>query len=153
MKLEGYFSGIKAANDAVETLKRAGITDAAADINEHYTGNNNPGTNLPTTASSTNSLANYVLTSDSPLGDPMLGPMAAASPMVSGYGKFEEIADVNYKVIVNADDQNAEKAKQIIVKMGGDLNDPNFKIPEGLKNVSIDDLVTNMINNMDKNID
>jgi hypothetical protein len=153
MKLEGYFSGIKAANDAVETLKRAGITDAAADINEHYTGNNNPGINLPTTASSTNSLANYVLTSDIPLGDPMLGPMAAVSPMVSGYGKFEEIADVNYKVIVNADDSNAEKAKQIIVKMGGDLNDPNFKIPEGLKNVSVDDLVTNMINNMDKNID
>jgi hypothetical protein len=150
MKIEGYFSGIKAANEAVDTLKRAGIKDAVADINEHYTGNTNPGKNLPGTASSTNSLANYVLTSDSPLGDPMLGPLAAASPMVSGYGRFEEIADVNYRVIVNVDDQNAEKAKQIIAKMGGELDDPNFKIPKGLENTSIEDLVTDMINNMDK---
>lgn len=150
MKIEGYFSGIKAANEAVDTLKRAGIKDAVADINEHYTGNTNPGKNLPGTASSTNSLANYVLTSDSPLGDPMLGPLAAASPMVSGYGRFEEIADVNYRVIVNADDQNAEKAKQVIAKMGGELDDPNFKIPKGLENTSIEDLVTDMINNMDK---
>jgi hypothetical protein len=148
MKIEGYFSGIKAANEAVDTLKRAGIKDAVADINEHYTGNTNPGKNLPTTASSTNSLANYVLTSDSPLGDPMYGPLKAASPMVSGYGRFEEIADVNYRVIVNVENQDAERAKQIIAKMGGELDDPNFKIPKGLENTSIEDLVTDMINSM-----
>ncbi|AWK51979.1 hypothetical protein DIC82_13590 [Clostridium beijerinckii] len=148
MKIESYFSGIKAANEAVEALKKVGINDAVVDINDHYTGINNPGTNLPTTASSTNSLASYVLTSDDPLGDPMLGPLAAASPMVSGMGGFEEIADINYKVIVNADTKNEEKAKQVITKMGGDLNDPNFKMPKGLENISMDDLVSNMINSM-----
>jgi hypothetical protein len=150
MKIESYFSGIKAANEAVEALKKVGINNAIADINEHYTGSSNPGTNLPTTASSSNSLASYVLTSDDPLGDPMLGPMAAASPMVSGMGGFEEIADINYKVIVNTDSKNEEKAKQVITKMGGDLNDPNFKMPKGLENISMDDLVSIMINNMDR---
>lgn len=150
MKIESYFSGIKAANEAVEALKKVGINDAVADLNDHYTGNNNPGTNLPTTASSTNSLASYVLTSDDPLGDPSLGPLAAASPMVSGMGGFEEIVDINYKVIVNTDSENGEKAKQVITKMGGDLNDPNFKMPKGLENISMDDLVSSMINSMDR---
>lgn len=56
MKIESYFSGIKAANEAVEALKKVGIKDAVADLNDHYTGNDNPGT-----ASSTNSLASYVM--------------------------------------------------------------------------------------------
>ena len=83
----------------------------------------------------------------------MLGPLAAASPMVSGMGGFEEIADVNYKVIVNTEDNNAEKAKQIIKKMGGDLNDPNFKMLEGLENISLDDLISDMINDMNKSME
>lgn len=70
--------------------------------------------------------------------------------MVSGMGGFEEIADINYKVIVNTDSKNVEKAKQVITKMGGDLNDPNIKIPKGLENISEDDLISNMINNMDR---
>ena len=153
MKIESYFSGIKAANEAVEALKKVGINNAVADINDHYTGNTNSGTNTPGTASSSNSLSSYVLSSDDPLGDPMLGPLAAASPMVSGMGGFEEIADVNYKVIVNTEDNNEEKAKQIIKKMGGDLNDPNFKMPKGLENISLDDLISNMINDMNKNME
>jgi hypothetical protein len=151
MKIESFFSGIKAANEAVEALKKVGI-NAVVDINDHYTGNNNSGTNMPGTGSSTNSLASYVLSSDEPITDPSLGPLAAASPMVSGMGGFEEIADVNYKVIVNSVDRDSEKAKQIIKKMGGDLNDPNFKMPEGLQNISLDDLISNMINDMGENM-
>jgi len=150
MKIESYFSGIKAANEAVEALKKVGINNAVADINDHYTGSNNLGTNLPGTDSRANSLASYVLTNDDTLGDPMLGSLAAASPMVSGMGGFEEIVDINYKVIVNTDSKNEEKAKQVITKMGGDLNNPNFKMPKGLENISMDDLVSNMINNMDR---
>ena len=153
MKIESYFSGIKAANLAVDALKKIGINDAVADLNDHYTGSNNPGTNNPGTASSSNSLSSYVLTSDDPLGDPSLGPLAAASPMVSGMGGFEEIADINYKVIVNTDSKNAERAKQVITKMGGDLNDPNFKMPKGLENISLDDLISNMINDMNRSIE
>lgn len=150
MKIESFFSGIKAANEAAEALKKVGI-NAVVDINDHYTGNNNSGTNMPGTHSSTNSLASYVLSSDAPLTDPSLGPLAAASPMVSGMGGFEEIADVNYKVIVNSEGNDGEKAKQIIKKMGGDLNDPNFKMPESIKNISLDDLIANMINDMNDN--
>lgn len=146
MKIEGYFSGIRAANETVEVLKKVGIKDAVADINDHYTGNDNPGRNNPGTDSSTNSLASLVLRSDEPLSDPELGPLAAANPMVSGMGGFEEVADVNYKVIVNVDNNNEEKAKQIMKKMGGNLNDPNFKMPKGLENISLDDLVSTMIN-------
>ncbi len=51
---------------------------------------------------------------------------------------------------VNTEDNNSENAKQIIKKMGGDLNDPNFKMPKGLENVSLDDLISNMINDMNK---
>ncbi|WP_160689137.1 hypothetical protein [Clostridium sp. C2-6-12] len=152
MKIESFFSGIKAANEAVEALKKVGI-NAVVDINDHYTGNNNSGTNMPGTASSTNSLASYVLSSDEPITDPSLGPLAAASPMVSGMGGFEEIADVNYKVIINSsEERESEKAKQIIKKMGGDLNDPNFKMPESLQNISLDDLISIMINDLDDNI-
>lgn len=150
MKIESFFSGIKAANEAVEALKKVGI-NAVVDINDHYTGNNNSGTNMPGTHSSTNSLASYVLSSDTPLSDPSLAPLAAASPMVSGMGGFEEIADVNYKVIVDSEGEDDEKAKQIIKKIGGDLNDPNFKMPENFKNISLDDLIANMINDMNDN--
>lgn len=119
-----------------------------ADINDHYIGNDNSGTNNPGTDSSTNSLASLVLRSDEPLSDPRLGPLAAANPMVSGMGGFEEIADVNYKVIVETENKDAENAKQIIKKIGGDLNDPNFKMPKGLENISLDDLISTMINDV-----
>jgi hypothetical protein len=151
MKIEGYFSGIKAANEAVEALKKVGIKDAVSDINDHYT-TNNPGQNTPGTASSTNSLSSLILSNDNPLSNPSLGPIAAASPMVSGYGRFEEIADVNYKVIVNTDDKDAERAKQIMAKMGGELDDPNFKIPKGLENIGLDDLISSMINDINNSV-
>lgn len=153
MKIEGYFSGIKAANEAVEALKKVGIKDAVADINDHYTGVNNPGKNNPGTDSGSGSLSSYVLRSDDYSSDPRLGPMVAASPMVSGMGRFEEIADVNYRVIVNTDDRNGEKVKQMINKMGGDLRDPNFKMPKGLENIGLDDLMSIMINDVNRPVD
>jgi len=148
MKKEYYFTGIKAANEAAEALKRAGI-QAAVDINDHYTGIDNPGQNTPTTASSSNSLSSYVLNNDDHM-NPGLGPLFAASPMVSGMGGFEEIADVNYKVIVNTGDLNEESVKQIIKKAGGDVDDPNFKMPEGLENISMDELISSMINEVNR---
>lgn len=148
MKIEGYFTGIKAANETVEALKKVGIINAVADLNDHYIGNDNSGINNPGTDSSTNSLASLVLRSDEPLSDPRLGPLVAASPMVSGMGGFQEIADVNYKVIVDTENKDAERAKQIMKKMGGDLNDPNFKMPQGLENISVDDLISTMINDI-----
>lgn len=87
MKIEGYFSGIKAANQAVEALNKIGIKDAVADINDHYT-NDNPGQNRPGTESSTNSLANLILSNDNPTVDPGYGPMAACKSNGKRYGRF-----------------------------------------------------------------
>ncbi|OOM67983.1 hypothetical protein [Clostridium sp. BL-8] len=140
MKIEGYFSGIKAASEAVEALKKVGITDSVVDIKDDHAAVSAP-SKLGAGRNPIN-LSDLVLTNDKHDS----GPLAAASPMVSGYGRFEEIADANYRVIVNVDGPNEEKAKQIINKMGGDLRDPNFKMPKGLENVSLDDLMSIMIN-------
>lgn len=140
MKIEGYFSGIKAANETIEALKKVGITDSVVDIKENYAAvsdQSNSGKGINPI-----NLSDLVLTNDNHDS----GPLAAASPMVSGYGRFEEIADANYRVIVNADGPSGEKAKQIINKMGGDLRDPNFRMPKGLENISLDDLMSIMIN-------
>ncbi|MVX66793.1 hypothetical protein GKZ28_24320 [Clostridium chromiireducens] len=142
MKIEGYFSGIKAANEAVDALKKVGIQDAVADINEHYVGGSD--SNILEVGRNPINMSDLVLTNDAHDA----GPLAAASPMVSGMGGFEEIADVNYRVIVNTEDNDAEKAKQIIAKMGGDLREHNFKMPQGLENVSLDDLMSIMINDI-----
>jgi len=145
MKIEGYFSGIKAANEAVDALKKVGIQDVVTDINEHYVGGSDSNT-LEVGRNPIN-MSDLVLTDDAHDA----GPLAAASPMVSGMGGFEEIADVNYRVIANTEDNNAEKVKQIISKMGGDLRDHNFKMPQGLENVSLDDLMSTMINDINSN--
>ncbi|EKQ57712.1 MULTISPECIES: hypothetical protein [unclassified Clostridium] len=147
MKIEGFFSGIKAANETVEALKKVGINDAVVDIKEEDAGISDPG-NRGAGINPIN-LSDLVLTND----PHDAGPLAAASPMVSGYGRFDEIADVNYRVIVNTDDNNAEKAKQIINKMGGDLRDLNFKMPKGLENISLDDLMSIMINDVNSTRD
>jgi hypothetical protein len=104
MKLEGYFSGIKAANIAVERLNKAGYKEAVADLNDHYILDNNPGVNIPGTDIGAKNLSSYVLNSDEGLDDPRKGPLLAASPMVSGMGGFEEIADVNYRVTVKVEE-------------------------------------------------
>lgn len=150
MKIEAYFSGIKAANKAVEQLKNAGLKEAVADLNDHYIVDNNPGTNRPGTDIGARNLSSYVLNTDESLNDPRKGPLLAASPMVSGMGGFEEIADVNYRVTVTVEEDNADKARQILAQSGGDLRDPNFKMPKGLSSISTDEVVERLISDMDE---
>ena len=139
MKIESYFSGIKNANIAVEKLKREGFTKAYSDINSHDSINNVVAKEGGVLNSS--SLSGIVLSSSNTLYTTEQGPLAAASPMASGMGGFDEIADVNYKVIVDADEKEVIRAKQIIKDLGGDLEDPNFKVPKGLENVSFEELI------------
>lgn len=142
MKIEGYFSGIKNANEAVEKLKSAGFNNSIRDINDHYVEfNNGIQARLPGTEDAPN-LSSLVLNSGEHIEDPSKRPLDAASPMVSGMGGFEEIMDVNYKVVVNIDSEDVEKAKQIIKSMGGDLRDPNLDLPHRLKDINptMDDL-------------
>lgn len=139
MRIESYFSGIKNANIAVEKLKSEGFKSAYSDINSHDSINNVIAKEGGVLNSS--SLSGIVLNSANTLYTTEQGPLAAASPMASGMGGFEEIADVNYKVIVNVEENDISRVKQIIEDLGGDLNDPNFKVPEGLENVSFEEVV------------
>ena len=116
MKIEAYFSGIKNANEAVEKLKSAGFNNSVADINDHYLEYNTglsavlPGDeNSPT-------LSSLVLNSGPYIEDPSKRPLNAASPMVSGMGGFEEIEDVNYRVIVNLDENDKIKQEKLLKK-------------------------------------
>ena len=144
MKIEGYFSGIKNANTAVEKLKTAGYLKSVSDLNEHYSMRNNT---FPSLGGNNNapSLSNIVLNSGNSLEDINNGPLLAASPMVSGMGSFEEVADINYKVTVEAEDKEVDTIKEIISNMGGILDNPNFELPEGIDNIP----TNNMINKLD----
>jgi hypothetical protein len=137
MKIEAYFSGIKNANEAVQKLKNAGFNNALADINDHYVEfNNGVQPRLPGTENAPN-LSSLVLSSGEHIEDSSKKPLDAASPMVSGMGGFEEIMDVNYKVAVNIDLKDVDKAKQIISESGGDLRDPNLDLPHRLKDINL----------------
>lgn len=139
MKIEGYFSSMKAANETVNKLKSQGLNGAFVDINEHRTeayskDNQVASADIPT-------LSQAVLGTNNGAGDGSSSPLAAASPMASGMGGFEEIADINCKVVVEAADGNEENVKNTIRSMGGSTDDPNNKIPKGIENISEDELI------------
>jgi hypothetical protein len=129
MKIEGYFSKIENAKNAVEKLKSLGLKNAFVDINEHYAENRNTQARLPGTMSGV-SLSALVVPSAAPKIDRDMGPLTASSPMVSGIGDFEEVADVNCKIIVEVSEPDSKKAKEIIKNMGGELESPHFRKPK-----------------------
>lgn len=133
MKIEAFFRGIKNANEVVSKLKNEGI-EAYTDINDHFqldkNTKNSEGRLLVNPLNS-----DLVLNSGAPRGDRDKSPMLAASPMVSGMGGFEEITDINYKVVVNADDSNEGKAKEIIKSLGGSVKSPNLEIEKHVKGI------------------
>lgn len=129
MKIEGFFSNIKKANDTIKQLKGTGFKKAYLDLNDHYDTNRNNEINQAGTENSA-SLADLVLGSGSTIvSDRSKAPLAAASPMVSGMGKMSEVADVDCKVVVEAEDNNIDNAKKIIRDMGGSLDNPNVDEP------------------------
>ncbi|MDK2918961.1 MAG: hypothetical protein PWQ37_1694 [Candidatus Petromonas sp.] len=130
MKIEGYFGNIKNANDTIKKLNESGFKNTFLDLNEHYTKNRNVRRNMAGTENSS-SLSDLVLESGSnSFIDRTKAPLAAANPSVSGMGNMEEITDINCKVVVDVNDNNVDKAKQIIKEMGGDIGNPNLKEPE-----------------------
>lgn len=136
MKIEGYFSGIKRANEVAKELRRSGFGTAYVDLNDHYMQDRNVQTNLPGSVTAP-SLANLVLKSGAYGIEGSKSPLAAASPMVSGMGGFEEIADVNCKVVVEVNSDTEKTAKSIIENMGGELQNPNVELPRGLENIEL----------------
>ncbi|GKX68234.1 hypothetical protein [Inconstantimicrobium mannanitabidum] len=143
MKIEGFFSDIKSANGTVDKLKSAGFTGAFVDINEHNNNAYSERGRLGTEEIST--LSEAVLGEGNNRGESVNSPLAAASPMVSGMGGFEEIANINCKVVVEVNDGNIENAKQVIKDMGGTTDDPNARIPKGLDNINEEALILSNI--------
>ncbi|GFZ34553.1 hypothetical protein CSC2_50790 [Clostridium zeae] len=135
MKIEAYFDSIKRAREAVEKLREEGFKGAFVDINEHnndvYSQSGMVGTDKISTLSAA------VLGEDN-----SNSPIAAASPMASGMGGFQEIASINCKVVVEADGNNEENVINLIKDMGGTTKDLNTgRIPKGLDNINEDVLV------------
>ena len=139
MKIEGYFSNIKAANETVEKLKSQGFKGAFVDINEHR--NSAYSQSGPIGSKEISTLSGAVLGDSNESGDGVNSPLAAASPMVSGMGSFEEIANIDCKVVVEVSDGNIENAKNIISSMDGTTDNPNVGIPEGIDNVNEDAII------------
>ena len=139
MKIEGYFSSMKTANEAANKLNSEGFKGTFVDINEHI--NNAYSQRGLVGTEDITSLSEAVLGESNNRGERVNSPLAAASPMASGMGGFEEIANINCKVVVEADDRNIEDAKNIINSMGGTTDDPNGRIPKGLDNISEDALI------------
>lgn len=50
--------------------------------------------------------------------------------MVSGVGTFDEIANVKYKLTVEAEENSKSKIVQIIHKAGGTPDNPNIVKPD-----------------------
>ncbi len=124
MKIKGYFGNLKDANEVVEKLKVQGFKNSFVDANDHYIGNRDVNIDLAGTSGG-ESLADLVLNSGANSIDKGNSPLAAASPMVSGMGSTEEITDINYCVVVDMDGGDSNLAKNIIMDMGGTLEDPN----------------------------
>lgn len=137
MKVKAYFGSLKKANEVVEKLKSAGFSNSYVDANDHYIGNRDVKTNLPGTSSG-ESLADLVLNSGANNVDKGDSPLSAASPMVSGMGSTEEIADISCCVIVDMDGGDANLAKNIIVDMGGRLDNPNVSRYKAIARNDID---------------
>lgn len=145
MKIDGFFSGIKNANEAVEKLKASGFKNSYVDINDHYMANNNAETNFAGNENAP-SLSDLVLRSGDPSELSDKAPLIAASPMVSGMGKFEEVMDVNYKVTANVNENEAKTAGEIIKDLGGTLESPNLDLPNRIKDLNLRNIDTRDLN-------
>jgi len=137
LKIKGFFSNLKSANKAIEELKKEGFKNAYLDANDHYIGNRNVQTNLPG-ADGAGSLSDLVINSGSNNIERDEAPLAAANPMVSGMGNFEEITDINCSVVVETDGTNSTKAEEIIKNMGGMTDDPNVSRNKEISKADID---------------
>jgi len=143
MKIEAFFSGIKAANEAVSKLKQSGYNKAFVDINDNY---------FHAEIENSTSLSGLVMESGTNDVDKRTAPLAAANPAVSGMGKIEEIADVNYKVVIETTSENENKLKQIIKDMGGELNNPNVDQRQVLSHTDPEDILERALQNMIKRL-
>lgn len=130
MKIEGYFSSIKDANETIRLLQNSGFKNSYLDLKDEYEEGRNVKMNLAGTENSS-SLSDLVLASGSTtVEDRSKAPLAASDPMVSGMANMEEITDIISKIVVELDNSNdAKKAEKIIKDKSGTLDNPDIKKP------------------------
>lgn len=145
MELVGYFRTLKEANEAVKRLHDSGFNNASSDINDHYIEEYDAHFNLAGTETAP-SLSGLVMQSGDSDLDMSKRPLAAADPAVSGMSDFDEITNINNRVIVEVNSNNLLNAKKIIEEAGGSLDDPNVKIPKGLENIKFEDINADNLN-------
>lgn len=97
------------------------------------------------------SLSDMILNSRSDDIDTTKAPLSAANPMVSGFGRSEEITDINYTVTVECDKENLDKAKDIMNKMGGLLDEPNVSRYEAISDADV--IVEKAVDSMSNDVD
>lgn len=134
MQMEAFFEGMKAANETVQKLKKAGFDKAYVDMNGHYREDRNMDINRVGMEMSA-SLSDLVLESGSNEKGRGKATLRAASPMVGGYGRFEEIADVTCRVVVKAGEEDIEKATAIVKENGGSMQNFNIVKPKVVRDI------------------
>ncbi|WP_053957489.1 hypothetical protein [Inediibacterium massiliense] len=152
MKLEGFFSNIKNANHAIEQLKQSGFENPYLDLNDSYNENQNIRRNIPGTENAS-SLSNLVLGSGTNIvTDRNKASLAAASPMVSGMGRINEISDINCKIVVEVNNNNIENAKKIIKDRDGTIDNPHVDTPKIADDLDIETAFRILSNRFDDGI-
>lgn len=146
-KTQGFFRSYQEANEALAELKNAGFNNAYVDIKDPAF-EVNIETNQPGTESSNNSLSALVLKSGETVVNRWKAPLAAASPMASGMGGFEEIYSPRYRLVVETEEDRISQVKEIIAKRGGGLENPDVGTPQGLENVGMEEVILSNIEDL-----
>ncbi|HEX3032767.1 MAG TPA: hypothetical protein VHS59_11075 [Bacillota bacterium] len=136
MKIEGFFRNLKEAKMTAAKLEQAGFAGAFVDMNEHTVDNWNAHIDQAGSVDAP-TLSALVLESGAATGDEDSNPLKAANPMVSGMGGFEEVMDINCKVTVEVDREQAQAVKEIISSMGGTVDNPNIQQPNMTLNTDL----------------
>lgn len=116
MNIIGNFEKYQDAFNALAKIRTQGFKDSHIPA-DHFSLGQNGEINVPGTRNSV-SLSNLVLNSGDDTAAPP-SPLAAADPMVSGMGGFDEITENGYKVIVSASDEDKDTIYNLITSSGG----------------------------------
>ncbi len=114
-----YFKSMDDAKTAKEVLLQKGFDTVQIDTIDLIPDVDNAQLNSPISGSST-SQAGLSLYQGENILSPDAKILQAASPMVSGYGNFEEVADTNVILTVVTESERVREAVNIIEKHGGD---------------------------------
>jgi hypothetical protein len=120
MKIEGDFMTQERANIALAKLTGAGFTNSYVSIDDN---NRNIKRNLANENSSYG-LSNLVLDPS----DMKKSPLTAISPIINVTAGFSEFSDNNYKIVVETDLSSSQRAKDLIISLGGKLKNEALSI-------------------------